>query len=75
MIKKLVILIIRGYQILLSPIFGRFCRFEPTCSNYMLEAIEKKGLCRGIMMGSWRIVRCNPFCKGGYDPVDKEDNG
>lgn len=47
------------------------CRFYPTCSAYAIEAIEKKGVIRGSVMAIWRILRCNPFCKGGYDPVEK----
>ena len=59
---------VRVYQWTLSPIFGRQCRFRPTCSNYMIEAIEKYGAVRGTLKGIWRIVRCNPFCRGGDDP-------
>ena len=46
------------------------CRFQPTCSQYMLEAIEKKGILLGLLKGLWRICRCHPFSKGGYDPVE-----
>jgi len=59
---------VRLYQLTLSPIFGRQCRFRPTCSNYMIEAVEKYGAIRGTIKGLWRILRCNPFCRGGYDP-------
>jgi len=59
---------VRVYQWTLSPIFGRQCRFQPTCSNYMIQAVEKYGAFRGALKGIWRIVRCNPFCRGGYDP-------
>jgi uncharacterized protein len=59
---------VRFYQWTLSPIVGRQCRFQPTCSNYMIEAIEKYGVIRGILKGSWRILRCHPFGGGGYDP-------
>ena len=55
-------------------IFPRpLCRFQPTCSQYMIEAIEKKGVVVGILKGLWRIARCNPFSKGGYDPVEPEE--
>lgn len=59
---------VRLYQIFLSPIFGRQCRFQPTCSHYCIGAVQKYGPLRGSLMGAWRICRCNPFCKGGYDP-------
>jgi len=59
---------VRLYQVTLSPILGRQCRFRPTCSHYMIEAVEKYGAIRGSMRGIWRILRCNPFGRGGYDP-------
>ena len=59
---------VRLYQLTLSPIFGRACRFQPTCSNYMIQAVEKYGAIRGTLKGIWRIARCNPFCRGGDDP-------
>ena len=65
---KLLIFLVRVYQWTLSPIFGRQCRFQPTCSHYMIGAIEKYGALRGVAKGLWRIARCNPLCKGGYDP-------
>jgi putative membrane protein insertion efficiency factor len=63
-----IIALVRVYQFTLSPIFGRYCRFQPTCSNYMIQAVEKYGALRGAAMGIWRILRCHPFCRGGYDP-------
>jgi len=65
---RMVIGLVRLYQWTLSPIFGRQCRFQPTCSHYMIQAVEKYGVVRGVLKGLWRIVRCNPFCRGGYDP-------
>jgi len=59
---------VRVYQWILSPIFGRQCRFQPTCSHYFIGAVEKYGAVRGSLKGAWRICRCNPFCRGGYDP-------
>ena len=50
---------------------GGFCRYSPSCSEYTYQAIEKYGIWKGGLMGVWRILRCNPFSKGGYDPVDK----
>ncbi|MFO0939484.1 MAG: membrane protein insertion efficiency factor YidD [Pirellulales bacterium] len=59
---------VRFYQRGISPLLGKNCRFQPTCSQYMIEAINKYGLLRGVFKGTWRIMRCNPFCRGGYDP-------
>jgi len=63
-----IIACVRLYQLTLSPFFGRQCRFRPTCSHYMIEAVQKYGAIRGFTKGMWRILRCNPFCRGGYDP-------
>jgi putative membrane protein insertion efficiency factor len=60
---------IRFYQKYLSPLKPPVCRFSPTCSSYGIEAIKVHGLIKGVILTSWRILRCNPFCKGGYDPV------
>ncbi len=59
---------VRLYQVFLSPIFGRQCRFEPTCSHYFIGAVKKYGAVSGTIRGIGRILRCHPFCKGGYDP-------
>lgn len=67
---KIITLMIKIYQIIFSPLFGRSCRFYPSCSNFMIDAIERKGV-RGIFIGIKRILRCNPFNKGGYDPIEK----
>lgn len=61
--------LIRGYQRFLSPMFGNRCRYYPTCSSYMLIAIKRFGLLKGIALGTWRILRCNPFSRGGVDDV------
>lgn len=68
--RSAVILLVRLYQLALSPILGGQCRFVPTCSRYFIEAVEKRGALRGTLMGLWRILRCQPLSKGGYDPVD-----
>lgn len=62
------IALVRLYQLTLSPFLGKQCRFEPTCSHYTIGAIEKYGAVRGTLKGVGRICRCNPFCRGGYDP-------
>lgn len=61
--------LVRKYQKYISPLLGNNCRFQPTCSEYMIGCIEKYGVIRGVPRGIWRIIRCNPLCKGGYDPV------
>ncbi|MBR0381194.1 MAG: membrane protein insertion efficiency factor YidD [Eubacterium sp.] len=68
--KKVLVRIIRFYQKYLSPLKGRStCVYTPTCSQYAIEAIEKYGAVKGGLLALWRIIRCNPFSKGGYDPV------
>lgn len=59
---------VRLYQIILSPLIGRNCRFTPTCSSYFIQAVQKYGPLRGSLRGIWRICRCNPFSPGGEDP-------
>lgn len=59
---------VRLYQVTLSPYLGQQCRFQPTCSHYFIGAVHKYGAVRGSLKGAWRICRCNPFCRGGYDP-------
>lgn len=60
---------LRCYKACISPLLPQACRFEPTCSVYMYQAIRKKGILRGIWLGTKRLLRCNPFCAGGFDPV------
>ena len=69
MIKRAIIGVLRFYQRRISPHLGNNCRFTPTCSQYALEAIEQRGVVMGLLLGFYRILRCNPLCKGGYDPV------
>ena len=67
--KRLLLWLIRFYQRALSPHLPAACRYQPTCSQYAVEAVEKHGVLRGLLMAAWRILRCHPFAKGGYDPV------
>ena len=63
------ILLVRAYQVVLSPLFGDCCRFTPSCSNYMIEALKVHGPFKGVLLGIWRVLRCHPFGARGYDPV------
>ena len=69
---RLLIAALRGYQAWLSPLFGALgahCRFEPSCSQYAVDAVRARGPLRGLGLALWRLLRCNPFHAGGYDPV------
>lgn len=68
-LKKILIAMIKCYRKYISPLKTTKCPYCPTCSTYGLEAIEKYGAVKGGALAAWRIVRCNPFSKGGYDPV------
>ncbi|HZS52781.1 MAG TPA: membrane protein insertion efficiency factor YidD [Bryobacteraceae bacterium] len=67
--QKIIIGALRGYKLLISPLLPSACRFYPTCSEYMLDAVKKHGVLKGIWMGLKRLGRCHPFHAGGYDPV------
>ena len=71
MIKKLLIKTIKLYQLVLSPLLGSNCRFEPTCSQYFIEAVEINGVLKGSVMGIKRLLKCHPLHPGGFDPVCK----
>ena len=68
-VSRVLIALIMGYRRWLSPLFGANCRFTPTCSSYAMEAIRRHGCIKGVWYTLWRILRCQPFCKGGFDPV------
>ncbi|MDO5148179.1 MAG: membrane protein insertion efficiency factor YidD [Oscillospiraceae bacterium] len=63
---------VRFYRRFISPLTPPCCRFTPTCSAYAVTAIERFGIVKGTVLAVWRILRCNPFCKGGYDDVPEE---
>ncbi|MBQ9745168.1 MAG: membrane protein insertion efficiency factor YidD [Clostridia bacterium] len=67
--KKILKFFIKLYRKFLSPILPQSCRFEPSCSQYALEALDKHGVIKGTILSVYRVLRCNPFCRGGYDPV------
>ena len=70
--KRFILSLIRFYQRHISPHAPPACRFQPTCSHYAYTAIERYGICKGGRLALWRILRCNPFGKGGYDPVPED---
>ncbi len=67
--KRALISLIRFYKRAISPYLPQACRFTPSCSEYAVQAIERYGALKGLRLSIWRVLRCNPFCKGGYDPV------
>lgn len=69
MMKPIAIALIRTYRSLISPLFPPSCRFQPTCSQYALEAIDRFGVGQGSRLAIQRVLRCHPFSLGGYDPV------
>jgi putative membrane protein insertion efficiency factor len=71
-VSSIVIAPIRAYQRLISPALPRTCKYEPTCSHYAVEAVRSEGAARGLVLAAWRILRCNPWSHGGYDPVSAQ---
>ena len=69
MIKSVLVWLVKGYRLLLSPWLGSSCRFEPTCSVYALGALDRHGAAGGTYLAAGRILRCNPWCARGHDPV------
>jgi putative membrane protein insertion efficiency factor len=70
--RKVVTLPIRAYQLLISPLFGDRCRYYPSCSEYAAQAITRFGILRGLVLTGWRLLRCNPWSAGGFDPVEDQ---
>ncbi len=69
LVSSLLTLLVRAYQLVLRPILPPACKFVPSCSDYAIEALRTHGVLRGTKLAAWRILRCNPFTAGGYDPV------
>lgn len=67
--RELIISVLRLYKQWVSPLLPAACRFQPTCSEYMMQAIERHGVLRGIRLGALRLLKCHPFHSGGFDPV------
>ena len=70
--KRIVIALLRAYKWALSPLLPPACRYVPSCSEYALEAVERHGAVLGALKAAWRVLRCHPFVRGGYDPVVRE---
>jgi uncharacterized protein len=68
-VKRLLLALTAAYQRWISPSMPRRCRYEPTCSAYTAEAVQRFGALRGTLLATWRLLRCNPFSHGGFDPV------
>jgi uncharacterized protein len=70
--RRIVIFPIAAWHAFISPLFGARCKYEPSCSTYAIQAIERYGILRGVVLAGWRIVRCNPWSHGGFDPVEAQ---
>jgi len=71
-VRWVFLLPLRAYQRLISPLLGNRCKYYPSCSDYAVQAIERFGILRGLVLAGWRLLRCNPFSHGGFDPVDDQ---
>ena len=71
-LRLLIIAPIRVYQRLLSPALGQRCKYYPSCSEYAAQAVERFGILRGLILAGWRLLRCNPWSHGGFDPVEDQ---
>jgi uncharacterized protein len=71
-LRALATLPIRGYQKLISPMLGAHCKYYPSCSEYAVQAIRRYGILRGLVLAGWRLLRCNPWSLGGFDPVEAQ---
>ena len=73
--SNILVAFLRVYQYTISPLLGPRCRYYPSCSNYAVEALREHGAVRGLGLATWRLLRCNPFSNGGYDPVPPGHKG
>jgi putative membrane protein insertion efficiency factor len=70
--RRVAVAPIRAYQRFVSPALPRRCKYEPTCSAYAVQAVQEYGILRGLILAAWRILRCNPWSHGGFDPVSAQ---
>ncbi|WP_320668514.1 membrane protein insertion efficiency factor YidD [Patulibacter defluvii] len=71
-LRELFLTPVKAYQRFISPALPRSCKYEPTCSHYAVDAVRSHGIARGTILAGWRILRCNPWSHGGYDPVSAQ---
>jgi hypothetical protein len=71
-VRWVFLLPLRAYQRLVSPLLGNRCKYYPSCSEYAVQAIDRFGILRGLVLAGWRLLRCNPWSHGGFDPVDEQ---
>jgi len=71
-LRRVAVAPIKAYQRLVSPLLGSRCKYYPSCSDYAAQAIERFGILRGLVLAAWRLLRCNPWSHGGFDPVDDQ---
>lgn len=71
-LRRPVVALLRLYQRWISPAFGPRCRYYPSCSEYAVQAVTEFGILRGLVLAGWRLLRCNPFSHGGFDPVTEQ---
>jgi putative membrane protein insertion efficiency factor len=72
LVRSVLLAPLRAYQRWVSPMFGQRCRYYPSCSEYAAQAIKRFGILRGLVLAGWRLLRCNPWSRGGFDPVDDQ---
>ena len=73
--RNAVVVLLRGYRAVISPLYGQVCRYYPSCSAYALEAVQQHGLMKGSVLSGWRVLRCNPWARGGIDDVPERRGG
>lgn len=72
MIARLLVALVRLYQAMISPFLPRSCKYHPSCSHYAIDSLREYGAARGSVLAAWRVLRCNPWSHGGYDPVSQQ---
>ncbi len=71
-LRLVAVIPVRFYQVLISPALGSRCKYYPSCSEYAVQAVQRFGILRGLILGGWRLLRCNPWSDGGFDPVEQQ---